>query len=127
MIIEAILCVNTFSQTHEEEAATRKHYVSSDMTNCLCLLQIWKMLHQVWKRQCPPCGTKIFLTYGHEPELYVRTTETNDDHNALAETSTAETETTSSGADENDDDPDNEHAYVNTESDENIEFKNRYR
>ena len=60
---------------------------------------------------------KLSLTYGPEPELYVRTTETNGDHNALAETSTAETETTSSGADENDDDPDDEHEYINKETD----------
>ena len=35
----------------------------------------------------------------------------------MAETPTAET------ADENDDDPDDEHEYVNTETDENIESK----
>ena len=35
--IQAILCENTFSQTHAEEAATKEHYVGSDMTNSLCL------------------------------------------------------------------------------------------
>ena len=60
MINQAILCVNTFSQTHEEEAATRKHYVGLDMTNSVCLLQMWRMLHQVWKCQSPPCETQIF-------------------------------------------------------------------
>ena len=58
--IQAILCVNTFSQTHEEEAATRGQYVGSDMTNSFCLLQLWIMLHHVWKDQSPPCGTQIF-------------------------------------------------------------------
>ena len=58
--IQAILYVNTFSQTHAEEAATREHYVGSDMTNSLCLLQMWRMLHQVWQHQSPPCGTQIF-------------------------------------------------------------------
>ena len=70
---------------------------------------------------------KCSLTSGHEPEPYVRTTETNGDHNALAETSTAETETTSSGADKNDDDQDDEHAYVNPETDKNVESKKRFR
>ena len=68
---------------------------------------------------------KFSPTSGHEPEPYVRTTETNGDHNALAETPTTETATTASGADENNDDPDDEH--VNTETDKNIESKNRYR
>ena len=100
------MCVNTFPQTHEEEAATREHYVGSDMSNSLCLLQMWRMLHQVWKRQSPPCGTQISLTSRHEPEPYVRTTATNGDHDATAETQTAATVTTAPGADENDDDPD---------------------
>ena len=54
----------------------------------------------------------FFLTSSHEPEPYVRTTSTNGDHDALAETQTAET--TASGADENDDDPDDKHEYKNT-------------
>ena len=33
--IQAILCVNTFSRTHAEEAETTEHYVGSDMTNSL--------------------------------------------------------------------------------------------
>ena len=46
---------------------------------------------------------------GHEPEPYVRTTATYGDHDALAETLTAETATTASGADKNDEDPDDKH------------------
>ena len=67
---------------------------------------------------------KFSLTSGHEPEPYVRTTATNGDHDALAGTPSAET--TASGADENDDDPDDEHEYVNTETDNNIESKKIY-
>ena len=59
MSIQSILCVNTFSQTHAEETATREHYVGSDMTNSLCLLPMWRMLHQVWQHQYPPCGTQM--------------------------------------------------------------------
>ena len=70
---------------------------------------------------------KYPLTSGHEPEPYVMTTARNCDHGASAETLTAETATTASGADENDDDPDDKHEYVNTETDKNIEYKNRYR
>ena len=44
----------------------------------------------------------------------------------VAETPTEETAATASGADENDDDPDEEHEYVNTETDKNIESKKRY-
>ena len=33
---QAILCVNTFSQTHAEAAATREHYIVSDMIYSLC-------------------------------------------------------------------------------------------
>ena len=64
---------------------------------------------------------KFSLTSRHE--LYVRTTATNGDHDALSETPTAETATTASGADENADNPDDEHEYVNTETDHNIESK----
>ena len=60
---------------------------------------------------------KFSPTSGHKPEPYVRTTETNGDHDALAETPTTETATTASGADESDDNPDDEHEYVNTETD----------
>ena len=70
---------------------------------------------------------KFPLTFGHEPEPYVRTTATTGDHDALAETPTAETATTASGAEENDDDSDYEHDYVNTETDKNIESKKNYR
>ena len=41
---QAIFCENTLSQTHEEEAATREHYVASDLTNSLCLFQIWRRI-----------------------------------------------------------------------------------
>ena len=87
MSIKAILCVNTFPHTHAEETATRKQYVGSDMTNSLCMLPMWRLLH-------------------HEPEPYIRTTATNGDYDATAETPTAATATTARGADENDDDPD---------------------
>ena len=70
---------------------------------------------------------KFYPTSDHEPEPYVRTTEANGDCDALAETPTTETATTASGADENNDDPDDEHEYVNTETDKNIESKKRYR
>ena len=66
---------------------------------------------------------KFSPTSAHEPEPYVRTTETNGDHDAWAETPTTETATTASGADENND----EHEYVNTETDKNIESKKRYK
>ena len=66
---------------------------------------------------------KFSLTSRHEPKPYVRTTATNGDHNATAETQTAATTRTAPGADENDDDPDDEHEYVNTETDNNIESK----
>ena len=104
--IQAILCENTFSQTHEEEAATREHYVASDMTNSLY-----------------KCGKCCNLTSCHEPEPYVRTTATNGDYDAAAETSTGATATTASGADENDDDLDDEYECLNTENDNNIESK----
>ena len=97
MSIQAILCVNTCSQTHAEEAATRKHYASSYMTNSLCLLPIWQLLPQVWKHQSPPCGTQIFPHFRHEPEPYVRTSATNGDYDATAETLTAATATTAPG------------------------------
>ena len=67
---------------------------------------------------------KFSLTSCHEPEPYVRTTVTNGDHDATAETQTAATSITSPGADENDNDPDDEHEYVNIETDKNIESKN---
>ena len=61
---------------------------------------------------------KFSPTSGHEPEAlaepYVRTTEKNGDHGALAETPATETATTASGPDENNDNPDDEHEYVNT-------------
>ena len=80
---------------------------------------------------CTRCGNislplvehKFSLTFGHVPELYVRTTTTNCDQNATAETPTAATATPAPGADENDVDPDDEHEYVNTETDNNIELK----
>ena len=73
------------------------------------------MLHQVWKHQSPPpVKHKFSLTSRHEPEPYFRTTATNADHDATAETPTAAS--TTSRADENDDDPNDEHEYVNTEN-----------
>ena len=64
---------------------------------------------------------KFSITSRLEPEPYIRTTATIGDHDATKETPTAAT--TAPGADENDDDPDDEHDYVNTETDKNIEFK----
>ena len=64
-----------------------------------------------------------FLFPIHEPEPYVRTTATNGDHNATAETQTAATARTVPGADENDDDPDDEYEYVKTETDNNMQSK----
>ena len=93
-----MLCANTFSQTHAEEA---------DMTNSLCLLQMWQMLHHVWQHQSPPYGTQIFLSSRHEPDPYVWTTAKNGDHDATSETPTAAT--TATGADGKDYDPDDEH------------------
>ena len=65
---------------------------------------------------------KFFLNsrHGHGPEPYVRTTVTNGDHDATAETPTA---TTAPGANEDDDDLDDKHEYVNTKTDNNIESK----
>ena len=39
--IQAIFCVNTFSQTYEEKEATREHYVGSDMNKSIHLLKMW--------------------------------------------------------------------------------------
>jgi hypothetical protein len=60
-------------------------------------------------------------TSRYEPEPYIRTTATNGDYDAKAETPAAGTATTAPGADENDYDPDDKHEYVNTETDKNIE------
>ena len=71
---QAILCVNTFSRTHAEEAAPTEHYVGSDMTNSLCLLQMWQMLHQVWQHQSPPGWTQIFCCFtpwAYIPGIYL--------------------------------------------------------
>ena len=59
-------------------------------------------------------------------ECYTRTTSTNGEHDATAETPTSATATTAP-ADENDDDPDDEHEYVNTKTDKNIESKKSHR
>ena len=72
---------------------------------------------------CPFVEHKFSLIFRHEPEPYVRTTATNGNHDATAETSTGATATTASGADENDDDPDVEHKCVHTENDNNVEYK----
>ena len=69
------------------------------------------MLHQVCKHQSQLVEHKFFLTSRHEPEPYIRTTATNGDHDATAETPKAATATTAPGADENDDDPYDEHEY----------------
>ena len=58
---------------------------------------------------------KFSLTSRHEPEPYVRTTATNGDHDAIAETPIATIATTAPGAPgppgayDNDNDPDDEH------------------
>ena len=65
-------------------------------------------------------GHKFSPTSRYEPEPYIRTTATNGDYDATAETPTAATATTAPGADENDDDPDDKHKYANTETDNNI-------
>ena len=59
------------------------------------------------KISLPLVEHKFSLTSHYEPEPYVRTTATNGDHDATAETPA--TATTESGADENDDYPDDEH------------------
>ena len=64
---------------------------------------------------------KFVLTSRHEPQPYGRTTTTNGEHDATAETPIAATATTASEADENDDDPEDEYEYVNIETDNNIE------
>ena len=61
-----------------------EHYVGSDTTNSLCLLQMWRMLRQVGNVSLP------------------------------LPTSTAATATTAPGADENNNYPDDTHEYVNT-------------
>ena len=98
------------------------------------------MLVQIWPTSsfCSNCGKccgrwgnislplvehKVSLTSHHEPEPYVRTTATNADHDATAETPTAATATTAPGADKDGDDPNDEHEYLNTETDNNIESK----
>ena len=121
--IQAILCVNTSSQTHVEKASTREHYIGADMTNSLCLLQMGRIVPKVWQNQSPLVEQKNSLTSCHEPEPYVRATATNGDHDATAETQTPATETTEPGADENYNDPDNKHEYVNIKIDDNIELK----
>ena len=87
------------------------------MTNSLCLLPMWQLLRQVWQHQSPPCESQISPTSRYEPEPYIRTTATNGDSDATAETPTAETATTAPGADENDDGLDDNHEYVNTKTD----------
>ena len=77
----------------------------------------------MWQHQSPPCEHKFSLAFRHELKPYVRTTAKNGDHDETAETRTAATSTTAPGADRNDDDPDDEHEYVNTETDKNIESK----
>ena len=54
---------------------------------------------------------------------YVRTSATNGDYDATAETPKA---TTTPGADENDDDSDDEHEQINTETYKNIQPKKSY-
>ena len=66
---------------------------------------------------------KFSPTSRHEPEPYIRTTATNGDYDATAETPTAATATTAPGEDKNDDDPYDKYEYVNTETDSNIESK----
>ena len=59
------------------------------------------------KISLPLVEHKFSLTSHYEPEPYVRTTATNGDHDATAETPA--TATTASGADENGDYPDDGH------------------
>ena len=101
--IQAILGVNTFSQTHAEEAATIEMW-------WFTLLKMWRMLHQMWQCQSSLVEHSNSLSSCHEPEPYVRTAATNGDHDATAAT-------TAPGADKNDNYLDNEHEYVNTETD----------
>ena len=78
---------------------------------------------------CTSCGNNsvplvehnFSLTSRHDPEPDVRNTAKNGDHDATKETPT--TATAALGADDNSDDPDDEHEYVNTETDNNIESK----
>ena len=104
MSISAILCLNTFSQTHSEEAATRENYVANATPG------VATSISPLW-------NTIFSLTSRHEPEPDVRTTATNCDYDATTETPTAATP----GANENDDDPDDKHEYVNSEMYKNIE------
>ena len=76
-------------------------------------------MHQMWQHQCPPCGAQTFPYFPPEPEPYVRKTATNGDHDATTEPQT--TATTAPEADENDNGQDDEHEYVITETDNNIE------
>ena len=87
--IQTLLCVNTFSQTHAEEAATRAHYVGSDMTNSLCCSKCGKCCTRCGNISLPLVEHKISLTSRHEPEPYVRSIATNVDHDATEETPTA--------------------------------------
>ena len=117
MRIQAILCVNTSSQTHAEEATIKEHYFGSDMTNSLCCSKCGEYCTRCGIISLPLVEHKFSLNSRHEPEPYVRTTATNDDHDATAETPTA---ITAPGADDNND-PDDEHEYVNAETDNIIE------
>ena len=60
----------------------------------------------MWQHQSPPCESQISPTSRYEPEPYIRTTATNGDYDATAETPTATTATTEQGADENNDNGD---------------------
>ena len=69
---------------------------------------------------------KFSLTSGHEPEPYARTTSTNGDHDALAETPTAKTATTALEQMRMiTTQMMNMNIYVKTETDKNIESKKR--
>ena len=115
--------MRTSSHPNAEEEATRKHYVGSDMTNSLCCSKCGKCCTRRGNISLPLVEHKFSLTCRHDPEPYVRTTATNGDHYATAETPTAPTV---QGADENDDDPDDEHEYVSTETDNNKKSKKSY-
>ena len=118
MGIQALLCVNHFSKH-----MPKKHQPGSTVlvyTNCLYFSKCGECCTRCGNISLPLVEHKFSLTSRYEPEPYVRTTATNGDHEATAETPTA---TTTPGADENDDDPEDEHEHVNTETDNNIQSK----
>ena len=70
-----------------------EHYVSSDMTNSLCLLLCGECCTNCGNINLPLVENKFSCISRHEPEPFVRTT-TNGDHDETAETPIAATATT---------------------------------